>query len=538
MASEWNNIEFIHLLNSISNRFIAVDIDNIDEAIDGALAAVIDATEVQRGYIFLYSKDRRQLVLAYEVCTPNVTPHRGILESVDVSDLTDFVNDLEQNRDIQVSVSELPDTPENEAMLSILQRLDIKSFINIPMFFEKELIGYIGFDSVTVERDWSDAVRYAFRFTGNTIANVLNRKQQHNLLQRMFAQQKAMLDNLPYNAWLKNAEGRYLAVNKNFLHVVNKQKEEVINRTCYDIFPAEQAKRTETADKKVLEEEQPSVEDELSSFGEDTWYRTYRSPVIGDDGSVIGIAGMSVDITELKRTEENLNRLNEAKNLLFSTLAHDIRSPVIALNSLMNVLLQDEEKLEKEQRTGYYRKLNGQIADTLFLLDNLFQWAQLQQQGIALNRQEVPLSDIIREAVQNVMRQLKEKNLSLERPQPFDFTVFADRNMIVTVLRNVLSNSIKFTPEGGTVAISTGPRKDGEVMLYITDNGIGISEENKQKLLSDEHRISTKGTNNERGSGLGLLLSKTYMEQNEGKISIESVPGKGTKVVLTLPCGE
>lgn len=460
------------------------------------------------------------------------------MESVDVADLPDFVGELEQNNDIQVSVSKLPDTPENEAMKTILQRLDIKSFINIPMFFEKDLIGYIGFDSVTVERDWSDSVRYAFRFTGNTIANVLNRKKQHDFLKIMFAQQKAMLDNLPYNAWLKNAEGKYLAVNKNFLQVLNKRKEEVINHTIHDILPPKQAEQADAADKQVIEEKKQCIEDMMASPGEDVWYKTYRSPVFNDDGSVIGVAGMAIDITEMKRTEENLNRLNEAKNLLFSTLAHDVRSPIIALNSLMNVLLQDEDKLDKEQRTEYYQKVSRQVEETLFLMENLFQWARLQQQGIALNRQAVPLFDIIGEALQNVSVRLEEKNLRLETPDPFDCPVFVDRNQIITVLRNVLSNAIKFTHAGGTIAISVGPQEDEAIFIRVSDSGIGITPENKQKLFSEKHRISSRGTNDERGSGLGLLLSKTYLEQNDGALRIDSTPNKGTTVILTLPRGK
>jgi PAS domain S-box-containing protein len=535
---EWDNIDFINFLNSISNRFINVEIEKTDEVINSVLETIIQTTDVQRGYIFLFSKDRQQLKLVYEVCSPDVLPHRGLLESVDAADLKDFVTELQHNREVQVTVSQLPDSRGQEVMKSILRRLDIKTFINIPMFFEKELVGYIGFDSVTSERQWSDSVRYVFRFAGNTIANVLHRKEQHDLLKTVFAQQKAMLDNLPYRAWLKNAEGKYLAVNRYLLDVLKKKKEEVINHTSYDIFPPDQADQIEAADKQVIEQKKQVIQDEMILGTEKVWYKSFRSPVIGDDGSVLGIVGMGVEITEMKKTEEDLKRLNEAKNLLFSTLSHDIRSPIIALNSLMNVLLRNEDKLDKEQRTEYYLLLNRQIEETLFLMENLFQWAGLQKQGIVLNRQKVPLLEMIREAVQTVSVSFEEKKIRLTIPDPSGCTVYVDKNQIITVLRNILSNAVKFTREGGSIFITAGPKNDGVVCLRISDSGIGIPPENQQKLFDEKQRISTRGTNDERGSGLGLLLTKTYLEQNDGTISIESVYGKGTTVILTLPCSE
>lgn len=237
---------------------------------------------------------------------------------------------------------------------------------------------------------------------------------------------------------------------------------------------------------------------------------------------------------ELTQKNEELIRLNEHKNTFFSIVSHDLRNPLTAFMGLAQILNDDFDNIDKEKTKKFIGLLYDAAEEMQKLLNNLLDWGRLEMGKIQVNPEDIDLQEIISGNISLLKTSALEKSITLTSKISEPAVVYADKNMIAAVVRNILSNSIKFTNKGGNVTISSKPINDQRVVT-ITDNGIGIPENKLKTLFSVKNISSTKGTNNEKGTGLGLLLCKQMIEQNKGSIGIESKEGKGTTVTIKLP---
>jgi len=260
-----------------------------------------------------------------------------------------------------------------------------------------------------------------------------------------------------------------------------------------------------------------------------------------DDGNPVNSVGTVADITDLVEKEQHiqqqnkeLKELNITKDKFFSIIAHDLRSPFNALLGFTD-LLMDEIRNKDFVRIEKYAEILSRSAQQNFnLLNNLLEWAGMQMNGIQLKPQIILLEKTV-ETVTNLLKNnLDEKHIKFTTQISPNLAAVADVNMLETVLRNLLTNAIKFTPNGGSISLSIN-QSDTETEICISDSGVGISAENIQKLFKIETNSSTPGTNKEKGTGLGLILCKEFVEKNGGKIWVESEEGKGSEFKFTLP---
>ena len=236
---------------------------------------------------------------------------------------------------------------------------------------------------------------------------------------------------------------------------------------------------------------------------------------------------------QLEDQNLQLQQLNATKDKFFGIIAHDIRSPIVALDGVGEQMAYYLEKNKPEK----LQRLAGRVDKTAkrlsALLDNLLNWALLQQGVIPYH----PKSLNVHQVANNVMEMFKInaelKGIALVTQVPTNLTAFADESAMHTILRNLVSNAIKFTPSGGTVTLSTDVKND-KVFININDTGTGIAAEKLSKLFSLEKK-SAKGTAGERGTGLGLTLVKELAELNKGTIRVISELGKGSEFVVSLP---
>jgi len=234
---------------------------------------------------------------------------------------------------------------------------------------------------------------------------------------------------------------------------------------------------------------------------------------------------------EIEQQKETLNRLNKTKDKLFSVIAHDLRSPLAGLKSIM--LLADSEELTPEELKVLLPEINKNLDETSGLLENLLYWARSQMGGERLEKKPVDLKVLIDDTVNLLMPQAKNKGIQLENQVQAPLMAMADENMIYLILRNLISNALKFTKAGGTVRIMAETGKE-YLRLAVRDTGIGISPEDQQKLFSNEF-FSTTGTDREKGTGLGLVLSKDFVEKHGGTLKVESALKQGSTFQFTLP---
>ena len=279
--------------------------------------------------------------------------------------------------------------------------------------------------------------------------------------------------------------------------------------------------------------------------GEFYWERAVISPVMDKDCRITHYLAVKEDVTRrkeaeeaLKRSEQRLREANATKDKFFSIIAHDIKNP-LSVNMITNeLLLSSFEDLETEQIKGFIKSIKHSSEHLFKLLENLLTWARAQTGAISYEPMPMDLQLIIEGNITLLTSSALSKNIKLNSLVKEGMWVFVDMNMLTTVIRNLLSNAIKFTKEGGEITITAEKRSDF-IEVAISDTGVGISEKKLGRLFKvGEKNISTKGTANEKGTGLGLILCKEFIEKHGGKIWVESEERIGTTFSFTLKKAE
>ncbi len=236
----------------------------------------------------------------------------------------------------------------------------------------------------------------------------------------------------------------------------------------------------------------------------------------------------------LKKNELKLKELNETKDKFFNIIAHDLKNPFTSLLGSTELLFRNIDKMENEKIRELALILNDSAKGGYAILQNLLDWSRSQTGSLKFSPDWINLRDIINENISNLQFLADNKAISLNYDQETDIFIFIDENMMNTVIRNLLSNSIKFTHKGGEVRVKTTIMPD-EVIVSVKDDGTGISEENIEKLFRIEAKYSVPGTENEQGTGLGLKLCKEFVEKHGGKIWVESIENKGSDFKFSIP---
>lgn len=243
------------------------------------------------------------------------------------------------------------------------------------------------------------------------------------------------------------------------------------------------------------------------------------------------LAMLAAQKREIQKQAEELNYLNSVKDKLFSILAHDLRGPLNSLRGLIQLL--EEETLSPEEFKEVIPMVSQNVGNNSILLENLLMWSRSQMHGIQTLRENVQINQVFFENLEFIDQLSKKKNIEIQNLIPDEVVVKADQGMVDIVMRNLLTNSIKFTPEGGEIIVESED-EDNNWKIIISDSGVGIAEENLPKIFGNKF-YTTAGTQREKGSGLGLLLSKELIEKNHGKIWVKSIEGEGTSFYFTLP---
>jgi signal transduction histidine kinase len=234
---------------------------------------------------------------------------------------------------------------------------------------------------------------------------------------------------------------------------------------------------------------------------------------------------------EIERKNSELEHLNATKDKFFSIIGHDLKSPISSLKVATDLIQHYSRRGETEKLSEVGFKISTAINNVNQLLDNLLNWAMNQRDMLKCEPKKIAIKEIISRVADIYKESLAAKEISIINHIPDYCFVFADMNMTMTIFRNVLSNAIKFSNKKGTISI-TSLYEDPEIRIIVTDQGVGMSEEKIHVLFNLKDKKSTLGTNREKGTGLGMILVKDFMELNSGSVIIESKPGLGTSVTL------
>lgn len=263
-------------------------------------------------------------------------------------------------------------------------------------------------------------------------------------------------------------------------------------------------------------------------------------PIFDENGEVRGAIGAFMDITELKKKEaelhdvaEKLSEINASKDKFFSIIAHDLKNPFVYLLGTTEFLEFNYEKLPQEKIKENVKEIHTASKQLFGLLDNLLQWSRAQSGRIEYNPQPINLYEIINNNIYLFRKQASAKELSITAEIDPHIFAWADYNMLMVTLRNLISNAVKFTLPGGSIDIAC-QANETHVEISVADTGVGMREETLEALFRIDKRQSQPGTFEEKGTGLGLILCKEFIEKNGGSISVKSLPGEGSIFTFSL----
>jgi len=236
---------------------------------------------------------------------------------------------------------------------------------------------------------------------------------------------------------------------------------------------------------------------------------------------------------QIQQLNKQLEKLNTDKDRFISILAHDLKTPFSALLGFAELLTTNIRKYDILEVEAQINIINQSAKRIYLLLEDILQWARIQSGNLPYNPQKLNFSTICAEAVESLKLNADNKKITINHYNSVELNLYADKNMLYSILRNLVSNAIKFTKKGGMVDLSADT-SGSEVTITVSDNGIGIEPESIGKLFDISQIHATEGTASEKGTGLGLLICKEFVDKHGGKIWVESKIGKGSNFKFTL----
>lgn len=247
---------------------------------------------------------------------------------------------------------------------------------------------------------------------------------------------------------------------------------------------------------------------------------------------------LTIQNEHINKQSEELKVSGEIKDTMFSIIAHDLRGPVGNITSALDIIIDEIDEFSKNEIIEIIKPVRDSASSAYNLLVNLLFWAKNESGETFFIREEILLNDIIDDVLTLFKPNFESKSIKFINNIINNYSVFADEHMMHTVIRNLISNAIKYTKEGGEVQIGIDKEyvKNKEfVTFWVKDNGIGIEDENIAKMVNSKEFFTTYGTNNEKGTGIGIILTKEFVKRHNGSIKIESEVGVGTKISILLP---
>ncbi len=369
------------------------------------------------------------------------------------------------------------------------------------------------------------------------IQDITERKQNEDTLKRSEEKYRNLIDMAPDAFFQGDEKGNFITVNDKATELTCFSREELLQQNMSDIFSSEKLSqkplrydllksgKTIKSEREIERKNGELIQVEMNSKAmPDGTYQSF----------IRDISDRKQAEKSLRENEIRLRQLNATKDKFFSIIAHDLKSPFNSIIGFTNLLAEQIDEKDYEGIDKYVNIIQHSAENAMDLLLNLLEWARTQTGRTEFNPEYLDSVTLINEAVELLNDPAQQKSITIIKEIPHDAPVFADRYMISTVLRNLISNAIKFTHPGGQIVISARQEAQ-EIQIAVSDNGVGISEASKNNLFLIEESYSTLGTLNEKGTGLGLILCKEFVEKHLGEIRVESEEGKGSQFLFTIP---
>lgn len=369
--------------------------------------------------------------------------------------------------------------------------------------------------------------------------DITGRKLAEERLKQSEAKYRNLIETMPDGVYRSTPGGKFVEINDAMVKMLGySSKEELlaIDITTQLYFKPEDRENLSLQ----LNPENLDIYPLKKKDGTPVWIEDHGWYIRDENDEIIFHEGVSRDITDRRNAEvqlqkysEELKEINATKDKYFSIIAHDLKSPFNSIIGLSDIIKNEAGELEISALSQYSSIINSTAINTYRLLENLLDWARIQQSQMPFQPVSLVLKTITNEVIALMIEKANSKMIAVINFIPDQIIITADKNMLETILRNLLSNALKFTNQNGKIELKAIER-ESEIEISISDTGIGINTEDLDKIFKTGSNFTKKGTQNEKGTGLGLLLCKEFVEIHKGRIWVESIEGRGSTFAFTL----
>ncbi|WP_338225312.1 PAS domain S-box protein [Algoriphagus confluentis] len=536
--------ELKNILIELSSTYINMDLDEVDQQIQNSLRRIGEFVGADRAYIFKYNLGANTCSCTYEWVQHGISEEKENTQNVPLEALPQWVEAHEKGEPFSVEDVSVLDQQGLGELKEILEPQGIQSLIAIPMMYRKELLGFVGFDSVNQKHSYSQKeIELLFVFA-QMLINVQMRKQSETRLFHQEEKFRNIISNMNLGLLEVDLNENVLHANNTFCEMSGYSLENLVGSKATDLLLDEDSKE------KLLKRSKSRIEGISDSYelkyhrpdGEARWWYISGAPNYNDKNELIGSIGIHLDITEQKRLEEELIRQREeaekskrAKEIFFANMSHEIRTPMNAIVGMSEQMAKT--KLDEKQKV-FLSTINSSANHLTVIIKDILDLSKLEAGKMTLESIGFDPREILSKVIQMMNSKAEEKGLNLDISScdsSLNPILIGDPYRINQILLNLISNAVKFT-EKGKVQISCKvleDRSDSQVVsIQISDTGIGMDTSfikgNIEKFSQEDSAITRKYG----GTGLGLSITKELVDLMGGEFEIKSKKGIGTQVTV------
>ena len=387
------------------------------------------------------------------------------------------------------------------------------------------------------------------------IRDISERKKTENQIRESNLFLQTLINTIPVPIFYKNILGIYLGGNQAFFSFLGKKPDDVIGKSVHRVVAEKKFAGTFVdMDKKLLKSGTKQVYEArvVNGHGEVRDVIFHKAAYKNSVGETAGLVGIFIDVTENRMVTRELTELKEhleeqvakrtaqlqeanaTKDKFFSIIAHDLKSPFNIIQGFLNLIHEEFDEFNSQELKEFIGKTLEASTNTFTLLENLLEWSRSQRGTIEYKPVRMNLCETCDEVIHYNADMAENKNIRIINTISHDHVAFADANMTRTIIRNLVTNALKFSHPAGDIKISA--EIDGDkVIVCVQDKGIGMNKDYLEKLFMINEKTQRQGTYKEKGTGLGLILCKEFVEKNKGKIWVESREDEGSAFYFSLP---